>query len=771
MKRLLCRIIPMLKYIGMYVAMVIALAACSDNPEQVEVGPEPDPDPIPEYPNEPVVNEKVEMVSQMVVGFVRDADGNALSGVTVTTGNQRIMTDNNGFFYFQEIGSVSERGVFRFSKEGYFDIVRSFEQTREQFDVVMYAKGNGTITASETFTASEGKDVEVSGMKVEIPASSLVDESGNTYSGQVQMDMIYMDPNNEHFADMMPGGDLTAIRSDNSSVQLVSYGMVGVNLTGSDGKELQLKEGEQSTVTFPVPEGMGDDAPETIPLWHFNENAGVWVESGEAVRQGNEYVGTVGHFSYWNLDTPGNRLVVNGLVIDELGNPITGVRVHIGQQTVYTDMEGRFGAYVPVGVDNIKMYVDPNDYPTGGKHIFDLGNDIIDGNPPRPDKPIEPKLILKCLPRLMAQIVNDEGPVTVWANIKEGTRPLTTKFCNRGYFCQYYPLVYKELNPGVLTIEDFLTYEELYSTEVQFTGVDIDLGVINISSKTWLGGTLNVRYVGKDLRIRTANIDVPPVNSQSGIMIIDDEFYATSMADTSEDAFDMLLSGYSSTRTTYNNVFALVWEGGLGFSSETLSASIVEEDNELFRINLSGRGAFVDEDSQVYDENAELASAEIVMPLLFQGKRNMQVSSWAELNLPDFAPQALSLPDMAIIAERGNMCEQGGMLYYKGISYQDYLDLAESIKQEGKVDYYFEDNYTSGDYAYGETVFTSGDKVINVYYESSGLGDIFVDDSSYVMSVMVMDGVKDEAVLSTRGGKSVKKSLPFYCRSDKNVRR
>ena len=152
MKRLLCRIIPMLKYIGMYVAMVIALAACSDNPEQVEVGPEPDPDPIPEYPNEPVVNEKVEMVSQMVVGFVRDADGNALSGVTVTTGNQRIMTDNNGFFYFQEIGSVSERGVFRFSKEGYFDIVRSFEQTCEQFDVVMYAKGNGTITASETFS-------------------------------------------------------------------------------------------------------------------------------------------------------------------------------------------------------------------------------------------------------------------------------------------------------------------------------------------------------------------------------------------------------------------------------------------------------------------------------------------------------------------------------------------------------------------------------------------------------------------------------------------
>lgn len=772
MKRLLCRIIPMLKYIGMYVAMVIALAACSDNPEQVEVGPEPDPDPIPEYPNEPVVNEKVEMVSQMVVGFVRDADGNALSGVTVTTGNQKIMTDNNGFFYFQEIGSVSERGVFRFSKEGYFDIVRSFEQTREQFDVVMYAKGNGTITASETFTASEGKDVEVSGMKVEIPASSLVDESGNAYSGQVQMDMIYMDPNNEHFADMMPGGDLTAIRSDNSSVQLVSYGMVGVNLTGSDGKELQLKEGEQSTVTFPVPEGMGDDAPETIPLWHFNENAGVWVESGEAVRQGNEYVGTVGHFSYWNLDSPKPSAVIEVTVTNtgkEEPIPVQDVKIHIGQSTMYTGSDGRCSLSVPANT-SIVVYMD-YDLPMTPDY-----RRVVSVSPGRTAKI---HFTLPSLPHLKANVISNHVALLAQLDyVYKGTKRTASMTVQDGKVYMLYQ--FDNTNPATFSLYEIGSDKRLYTRSVELRRWGVDLGTIDLSGYTGLGGKIVVKHKPKpDNPDNPGNpedpgedvIYIPEMTYQSGIMIIDDEFYATSTSETSEDTFDMIVSGYSSTRTTYNNVFALVWEGGLGFSSETLSASIVEEDNELFRINLSGRGAFVDEDSQVYDENAELASAEIVMPLLFQGKRNMQVSSWAELNLPDFAPQALSLPDMAIIAERGNMCEQGGMLYYKGISYQDYLDLAESIKQEGKVDYYFEDNYTSGDYAYGETVFTSGDKVINVYYESSGLGDIFVDDSSYVMSVMVMDGVKDEAVLSSRGGKSVKKSLPFYRRSDKNVRR
>lgn len=770
MKKLLNQTVPMLKYMGMCAVLAIALAACSDDSEQTEVGPEPNPDPTPEYPNEPVVNEKVEMVAQMVAGFVHDAEGNALSGVTVTTGSQRVITDVNGLFCFTEIGAVSGRGVFRFAKDGYFDIVRSFEQTREQFDVVMYPKRDGTITVSETFTATEGKDVEVSGMKVAIPASSLVDESGEAYNGQVQMDMIYMDPNNEHFADMMPGGDLTAIRTDNSSVQLVSYGMVGVNMTGSDGKELQLKEGEQSTVTFPIPEGMGDDAPESIPLWHFNENAGVWVESGEAVRQGNEYVGTVGHFSYWNLDTPGNRMELDIHVADELGKPISGIKVHVGQEVFYTDENGDIVAAVP---DNVGggIWADPEDYPTGeerpGYTEYEPSNDDEDDGPRK-----KATIILRALPRLMAQIVNDEGPVTILANIKEGARPLTTTFCNKGYFCQYYPLTYKELDPGVFTIEDIFTHEELYATEVQFTGVDIDLGVINISSKAWLGGTFNVRYVDKDLRIRTANINVPPVNSQSGVIIIDNEFYASSIADQTEDTFDMIIGDYSLNRTMYENVLALVWEGALGFDSETLTASVVEEEDEFFRINLSGRGAFVDENSQVYDANAELASAEIVMPLLFQGKRDTQVSSLAKLNLPDFAPQALSVPDMAIMAERGNMCEQGGMLYYKNISYQDYLALTESIKQEGKVDYYFEDNYTEAGYGYGETVFTSGNKVIDVYYESSGLSDVFIDDPSYVMSVMVMDGIKDDIGWFSRSGKSVKKSLPFYHRSDrKSIRK
>lgn len=52
MKKSLFQILPMLKYVGMYVALAIALVACSDNSVQEEGKPEPNPDSTPEYSEE-----------------------------------------------------------------------------------------------------------------------------------------------------------------------------------------------------------------------------------------------------------------------------------------------------------------------------------------------------------------------------------------------------------------------------------------------------------------------------------------------------------------------------------------------------------------------------------------------------------------------------------------------------------------------------------------------------------------------------------------------
>ena len=201
-------------------------------------------------------------------GRVSDKNGNPLGGVSVTTGSLNATSASNGEFSFSQAGVVDSRAVIKFKKDGYFTLTRSGVKENEMFiEAVMYSKGKSDISLQTTFDASTAQTLEIDAdMKVELSASSIVRADGSAYSGTVKADMLYLDPNNENFASMMPGGDLAAITSDNDNVMLISWGMTNVNLTDNAGNPLQLKKGSPAELTFPIPEGMENDPPATIPL-------------------------------------------------------------------------------------------------------------------------------------------------------------------------------------------------------------------------------------------------------------------------------------------------------------------------------------------------------------------------------------------------------------------------------------------------------------------------------------------------------------------------
>jgi hypothetical protein len=160
--------------------------------------------------------------------------------------------------------------------------------------------------------------------------------------------MLYLEPNNEVFTDMMPGGDMTAVRAGTGlQTQLLSYGMADVSLTDNAGNALQLKDGTSSQLTFPIPSGMESNPPATIPLWYFDEERGIWIEEGTASLQGNIYVGTVEHFSWHNLDVPGERVTIRGKVTDCEDKPVSYVKVTVDQTAAVTDSKGEYSVYVP----------------------------------------------------------------------------------------------------------------------------------------------------------------------------------------------------------------------------------------------------------------------------------------------------------------------------------------------------------------------------------------------------------------------------------------
>ncbi|MEP6795311.1 MAG: hypothetical protein ABJB16_13360, partial [Saprospiraceae bacterium] len=78
-----------------------------------------------------------------------------------------------------------------------------------------------------------------------------------------------------------------------------------------------------------IPPNMLAAAPITIPLWYFDEKQDMWKEEGHADKIGNEYVGKVGHFSFWNCDDRFPAINWDISLIYKNGKPASGLNTSL----------------------------------------------------------------------------------------------------------------------------------------------------------------------------------------------------------------------------------------------------------------------------------------------------------------------------------------------------------------------------------------------------------------------------------------------------------
>lgn len=284
-----------------------------------------------------------------VAGVVLDEAGEPVQGATVMAGfgSQTTTTDEHGVFRLDTISGYTGLGLVRVSKSGYFPGSRSFlpSGTLNTVRIVLL-----TRTQVGTVNAASGGQVQAQGATVTFASGGFV-RNGAAYTGSVNVYMDRLDPAAPDFVDRMPG-DLVAVQ-DNAPRMLVSYGMVAVELTDVLGQAVELAPGTTAEVRFPITATQQGSAPAQIDLWWYDEEAGYWQHEGTATRQGNEYVGQVSHFSFWNCDVPADLVELRGDVYSS-GGPLSGAIVTVtspslGSATDYTGPTGSFGGYVPAG--------------------------------------------------------------------------------------------------------------------------------------------------------------------------------------------------------------------------------------------------------------------------------------------------------------------------------------------------------------------------------------------------------------------------------------
>lgn len=278
--------------------------------------------------------------------LVTDEQGEALKGVEISAANQFSQTDEYGFAFFDKILINKDYALVTAQKPGYLKGNRTIYPTEKSMNTV-------TITllkegVPKKFMATQGGNLNFENNKINLAfiGSTIKDESGNAYHGEVNVYSRYLDPGADNFTAVMPG-TLVGLSGADNLEGMISYGMINVEMRDAAGKPLQLADGKTARITMPAVL----DAPEHMPVWHFNETYGLWVEAGRATKEGNNYIFDANHFSSWNLDvmTPDAISEVIIEVVDKENRPIGNQSIEIYTEgfvnrllTVTTDENGRF---------------------------------------------------------------------------------------------------------------------------------------------------------------------------------------------------------------------------------------------------------------------------------------------------------------------------------------------------------------------------------------------------------------------------------------------
>ena len=285
-----------------------------------------------------------------VIGFVVDESQAPVANAIVRLGNLNTRTDDYGHFFFENITMNQEGTLVRIEKAGFFNGSRRFfplagSENRVQIELL-------DKTFSQSFEASAGETITMNGgASVDFVANSIVDANGDSYNGTVNVASQWLDPSSLSTFNQMPG-NLQGVDQTATEVALSTFGMIAVELEGSNGQSLNIADGQTATVSMPVPASLQGIAPATIPLWSYNEEYGIWVEESEATLTNGVYVGEVSHFSFWNCDAPFPLVQLDMRLIDEEGFPVANHQVSLTPPTGwsgygYSGQDGTVSGKVP----------------------------------------------------------------------------------------------------------------------------------------------------------------------------------------------------------------------------------------------------------------------------------------------------------------------------------------------------------------------------------------------------------------------------------------
>ncbi|ULQ54417.1 carboxypeptidase-like regulatory domain-containing protein [Flavihumibacter fluvii] len=308
-----------------YFLLVVIISSC----HKTDIGPGTVETPTKENAN---------LVSIGLNGRVIDELQNPVNGAIVRSGNQLAQTDINGNFSFSNLMVNPAATLIEVSKSGFFKSYKTIQVQPEsdQFvDISLKPQADG-----HTFNAAAGTNFELTdGAILNFQSETIADKiSSQQYSGIVRLSAYSYNSGDGRFFSLLPG--VKGYNLSKRDVVLQPISMLVTELTGASGQSLQLSAGKTASLKFPIADIDLGSAPATISMWHYDINNGIWMEEGKAVKNGNYYEATVGHFSIWACGTAEPLISLQANITDKNDNGLPYSRLQLfsenGQRIVST---------------------------------------------------------------------------------------------------------------------------------------------------------------------------------------------------------------------------------------------------------------------------------------------------------------------------------------------------------------------------------------------------------------------------------------------------
>lgn len=242
--------------------------------------------------------------NQQITGLVF-GDAGSFSDMIITSNKNNlrsVMVEGNSFSFSVR---CDESFILSFEKEGFVPLHKAIDNCNEkEIDVSMTR-----MTEFKEVSIEKKNDIVMDGMKASFEGSDLVVLGTNNKPAKAKVSLTSFDITNPSEAAAFPG-DFAGEMINGSEVGLESFGFAKIVAQDEKGNNLDFNNGSKGMlITFPIADSKLAEAPDTMPLWYFDEEKGTWIEEGigNKVCEGTKcsYVGYITRVrSFHNFDQP-----------------------------------------------------------------------------------------------------------------------------------------------------------------------------------------------------------------------------------------------------------------------------------------------------------------------------------------------------------------------------------------------------------------------------------------------------------------------------------